>query len=92
MDVGPDKVRRRTTANIRPISFTLALTPAQTQILDDFYTTDTFSGADEFDYNHPRTNAACRARFVQPPEYKEMGGQKPTAGLYSATISLEIMP
>lgn len=87
MDVGPDKVRRRTTADIRPIAFSLALTPAQTQILDDFYVTDLFSGAAEFDFIHPRTKALRRARFVSPPDYKETGGR-----LYTASINLELLP
>lgn len=87
MDKGPDKVRRRTTANIRPISFTLILTPTQTATLDTFYDTTTFSGADEFDYTHPRTGDAVKARFVEPPQYSENEGV-----LYNCSISLEIMP
>lgn len=87
MDKGPDKVRRRTTANIRPISFTLLLTPAQIQILDDFYTTETYSGTERFDYVHPRTDEDCVARFVQPPQYNEREGV-----IYSCSVSLEILP
>lgn len=87
MDKGPDKVRRRTTANVRPISFTLKLTPAQVATLDTFYDNTTFSGADEFDYTHPRTGAAVTARFVSPPEYSESEGV-----IYNCSISLEIMP
>lgn len=87
MDKGPAKVRRRTTANIRPISFTMRLTPAQVETLDTFYDVTTFSGADEFDYTHPRTSAAVTARFVSPPEYSELEGV-----LYNCSISLEIMP
>lgn len=87
MDKGPAKVRRRTTANIRPISFSLRLTPAQVDTMDDFYVTDTFSGADEFAYTHPRTGDSVTARFVQPPEYSELEGV-----LYNVNVSLEILP
>lgn len=87
MDRGPAKLRRRTTANIRPLSFSLMLTPEQTQILDDFFTTDTFSGAEQFDFTHPRTGAAVKARFVDPPSYNETEGV-----LYAASVSLEILP
>lgn len=87
MDKGPDKVRRRTTANVRPISFNLMLTPAQVETLDTFYHTTTFSGADSFDYTHPRTEAACTARFVQPPQYTEREGV-----VYSVSVALEILP
>ena len=87
MDKGPDKVRRRTTANVRPLSFTLKLTPAETQVLDDFYDNTTFSGADEFDYTHPRTGEAVKARFTQPPQYQEHEGV-----IYLCSIALEILP
>lgn len=89
MDKGPGKVRRRTTANVRPLSFTLRLTKAQVQTLDDFFVTTTFSGADSFSYNHPRTGAAVTARFAPNtvPQYAEQDGV-----IYNASISLEILP
>lgn len=87
MDKGPAKVRRRTTANVRPISFTLRLTPAQVETLDEFYVTTTYSGADEFTYIHPRTGATVNARFTEPPSYSENEG-----AIYNTSISLEIMP
>ena len=87
MDKGPAKVRRRTTANVRPISFTLRLSPAQTAILDEFFTTTTASGSLSFDFEHPRTKATVEARFAQEPSYKEFAGVK-----YDCGISLEILP
>lgn len=89
MDKGPEKVRRRTTANVRPISFTLILTPEQLETLDVFYTDETFSGVIEFDYIHPRTQAPVTARFKpgSPPTYNESQGV-----VYTAQIQLEIMP
>lgn len=87
MDKGPAKVRRRTTANIRPIQFKLMLTPAQTAIMDDFYVNQTVSGADEFDFTHPRTKQPVKARFVSPPSYSERGGR-----LWEIGVSLEILP
>ncbi len=89
MDKGPDKTRRRTTANVRPISFTLKLTKEQTQILDDFYDNETFSGVVDFDYTHPRTDAPVTARFkpATPPNYTESQGV-----LYNCNVELEILP
>lgn len=87
MDRGPAKTRRRTTANVRPISFGMKLTPALVAVLDNFYNNTTFSGADEFDYTHPRTGEAVTARFVSTPEYNEQEGV-----LYNCTVALEIMP
>ena len=87
MDKGPDKVRRRTTANVRPLSFTLKLTPVQLETLDTFYVTTTASGVDEFDYTHPRTGDSVTARFVSPPDYAESEGV-----IYNCSVSLEILP
>ncbi len=86
-DKGPGKRRRRTTANVRPISFDLKLTKAEVQILDDFYCITTYSGADDFDFTHPRTEQPVRAAFATMPQYSEVEGV-----LYNASISLEIQP
>lgn len=88
MDKGPEKVRRRTTANIRPISFTLLLSTADVVVMDDFFNNITYGGSDEFDYTHPRTKALVSARFKDAPSYQENGG----VGLYKVQVSLEIMP
>jgi len=87
MDKGPAKVRRRTTANVRAVAFTIACTPEQLAILDEFYTDTLASGADQFDYTHPRTGDAVQARFTQPPTYTDLNGRA-----YKAQIALEILP
>lgn len=87
MEVGPEKIRRRTTANVRPISFVLRLTEDELDTLDEFYNDDTYSGADEFDFTHPRTAAAVKARFIQPPEYGDV-----KKGQYQVVVQLEILP
>lgn len=89
MEKGPAKVRRFTTANIRPISFVMRCTKAQVQALDDFFVTTTFSGVDPFDYTHPRTGASVRARFApgSVPQYGEQEGV-----LYNIGVNLEILP
>lgn len=87
MDRGVDKVRRRTTANARGIQFTLLLTPAQISTLETFYVTTLLSGADEFDYTHPRTGATVNARFTQPPAYSDVNGIN-----FRAEIALEVLP
>lgn len=88
MDKGPAKVRRRTTANTRPMSFTLKLTPEQVQALDDFYVDTTYSGADEFEFVHPRTGDTVNARFTAEPDYSEVEG----GIIYTVAIALEILP
>lgn len=87
MDKGPDKVRRRTTANVRSLSFKLILSKADTAVFDTFFVTTTASGSIEFDYTHPRTGAACTARFAQEPSYAERSGV-----VYEISVALEILP
>jgi len=86
MDVGPAKVRRRSTSGIRPVSFSLFLTNANVVILDDFYDSTLSSGSETFTFYAPRTKASGTYRFVTRPTYapKDQG--------YIAKISLEKMP
>jgi len=88
-DKGPSIVRRRTTANVRPITYSMDLTPEQVITLDEFFEDDTFSGTITFDYTHPRTGAAVTARFVpgSVPEWQDNEGV-----IYGAAVQLEIMP
>lgn len=87
MDKGPAKVRRRTTANVRPISFSLKLEPSLVDVVDEFYIDTTASGSLSFDFVHPRTLETVEARFVEPPSYKELGN-----ALFNVSISLEVLP
>lgn len=88
MDKGPDKIRRRTTANIRPVQFNILISRQDTQELDTFYDVETVGGSLPFDFVHPRTEQIVEARFVNPPQYTDRkAGQK-----YHCTIELEILP
>lgn len=87
MDYGPDKVRRRSTANVRPIAFNLFVRNEDMDEIDSFYTTETLSGSIEFDFIHPRTKEGVKARFVSPPTYGDRSGIG-----YQVSISLEILP
>lgn len=84
MDKGVDKVRRRTTANVRDLSFTLRLMPGQVDILDQFYID---VQALSFDYTHPRTGELVTARFASAPSFSERG-----LAVYDAQVNLEILP
>jgi len=88
MDAGPAKVRRRSTAGIRPLSVQLDLDAAQVETLDDFYVETLRSGALSFDWAHPRTQEAVTLRFVRPPAYRPQGSDV----AWRATLQLEILP
>ncbi len=87
MEVGPAKVRRRTTAGVRRIRGMMWLTAAQRQTLDDFFVDTLAHGALAFEWQHPITGAAADFRFVAPPQYGHLGG-----GTYVAQFDLEILP
>jgi hypothetical protein len=87
MDRGVAKVRRRSTANSRPLSFTMLLTEAQLDTLRTFYNTTTLSGSIEFDYTHPIAAVTEQARFTQPPALVDVNGLA-----YRVNVSLELMP
>jgi hypothetical protein len=87
MEMGPPKVRRRFTATGVQIEMRLVLTTAQLSDLESFHKTDCLNGALPFDWNHPRTGAAVKARFIAPPAYTSAG-----RGYWPTAISLMVLP
>lgn len=87
MDTGPAKVRRRTAANVRPLSFGMVLTKALLADLITFYNTTTFGGTLAFDLTDGRTAATLSCRFTAPPSFRPQGN-----GRYAASVSLEVLP
>lgn len=83
MDIGPQKIRRRTTASVKSVEFKMLLTTAQVLILDDFFYANDSSA---FDFVHPRTGLTVRARFKEPPNYAS------NETLFAVSIKLEILP
>lgn len=86
MDAGPQKVRRRTTANTRAASLVLFLTTAELATLETFFVTTIYSGALPFDFTHPRTGETVEARITEPPEYSS------EETMWQVTIKMEILP
>lgn len=87
MEMGPPKVRRRFTATATHLDIRVVMTAAQLSTLESFYTTDCLIGSLPFDYTHPRTNAAVKARFIQPYQFSALG-----RGYWSVAIPLEVLP
>jgi len=87
MDAGPAKIRRRFTANVRPISVSYLLSSAQIGYLDTFYVTTTVGGSASFTMTDPRTNSSKSFRFVAPPEYSLSSGN-----YWNVNLKLEQMP
>jgi len=87
MDVGPAKLRRRTTGNVRLFAMTFELTLAQIAILETFFTTTLTGGSEAYNFDHPRTGVTGEYRFLEPPIYSNSGGD-----LWVASCRLELLP
>jgi hypothetical protein len=83
MDVGPQKVRRRSSSAVRQVSFKLFLTDDEIEDLDDFYSDNDVL---VFDFTDPRTGDAKRARFTDAPNYDL------NETMYNVMVKLEYLP
>ena len=75
MDKGqPDKIRRRSTANVRIFRCSMFFNATKMALFETFYNTTTLSGSDWFDWRHPKTqDIISTARFVGVPTYASRG-------------------
>lgn len=87
MDTGPDKSRRRSTADTRIYDLAFDMTLAETEILDTFYKTSAVSGTLLYDWFNPRTSNAAEFRFMSAPTYSNQGGDN-----WTATFKAEELP
>lgn len=86
-DSGPGKTRPRPDPPNDQLNFDQLYTSAQVDTLKTYYTTTLSGGALTFVENHPRTGASTTFRFVTPPSFPHISGQK-----YRAQFVLEEMP
>jgi hypothetical protein len=87
MDTGPAKVRRRSTAGVRPVTGRITVDKTDLATLVAFFDDSTLSGAIRFAWTDPDTGAAVEMRFVSPPQWTAHG-----AGKYLVALDLEILP
>lgn len=86
VDVGPAKVRRRSTATVGTFSMTLKLTAAQRGTLRDFFRHDLEEGARSFTWTHPLDAGECECRFTGPPSWTW------ASGYWFAVCGIEVLP
>jgi len=87
MDVGPPKLRQRSTAGCSSNAYNFHMTDANITALDVFYTDTCEGGAVEFEWVHPRTSGTENWRFLAPPTWVQIRN-----GLYHVTVQLEQLP
>ena len=84
MDAGPPKVRRRFTANSRPMAGEMNLTVAQKGILKAFYRDH---GGGKFSFPDPDGGSALSVIFAAAPSYGS------AVGLYiKVTLKFTVLP
>lgn len=86
MDIGPAKLRRRSTSAVRPITGEQIITTSQLADFKLFYNTDLLGGTLRFSWTDPVTEVAAEMRFSEPPSWA------PEEGFYRLRMSLEILP
>ena len=86
MDVGPAKLRRRSTAAVRKFSVQMFFTTTLVATFDTFYVTTSKHGSLAFSYRAPRTETVADHRFASVPTYikRDQG--------YVVSFQLELMP
>lgn len=76
MEVGPPKVRRRSTLRNRVVNVGWTLNADLYQQFIEFYETDTLQGINTFEFPHPITGDMQEYRFVGPPQITMVQGKK----------------
>lgn len=75
MDMGPVKVRRRFSAQIRPLKVSMFMTQTQLDAFDTFFVTTTEGGSLPFDFPSPRGVGVVTVRFGEKaPSYGDFEG------------------
>ena len=93
MDIGPPKLRRRTSAEVTPFSARLVLTGAQLATLRTFFFTTLAGGALTFTWLEPTTGASVTMQFRGPYTATPLRAHGFVDGrLYDVAVDLEIVP
>jgi len=88
MDMGPPKVRRRFSAQVRPFQVVLTLDKEQLDTFDEFWRIGTAGGSLAFEFPNPRGEGMITVRFGEDaPEYGQFRGDR-----CSVTVQLEELP
>lgn len=88
MDLGPAKVRRRTTANVRLIECAFLIDVSQRATFDTFFNSTLEGGTLPFELDHPITGTTSDFRFVEEPTYSAVSGSL----YFHLNCRLEILP
>lgn len=75
VDVGPPKIRRRFTKQIRTFTVQMRFTPTQKDTFEGFWQDTLLGGSMPFTWVHPLTRVSTVFRFRKPaPSFTSIGG------------------
>jgi len=86
MEVGPAKIRKRTTAEVDKFEVAYIMTGSQVATFDGFYDSTTAQGALRFDATHPRTLNTKEFRIKEDPTYEPIGND------FKVIFTVEVLP
>ncbi|MAO65044.1 MAG: hypothetical protein CL666_08590 [Balneola sp.] len=95
MDVGPAKVRRRTTATARPMQFTMQIPGDKFETFKTFYHTTTLEGSLAFNMDDPQDDVEYEWRFLTEETYDwniVSGASNPNDRIVDVTVYMERLP
>jgi len=93
-DIGPAKVRRRSTRTVHRVSMPVEFTGAQYAIFKTFYETTLQGGALAFDWEDPFTDQTTTYRFASTaaPALSQFIPGSTTERWWRGTLDLEVLP
>lgn len=74
-DIGPAKVRRRSTKSVDRYNCSINIDMSEYQIVYDFFDIDLNGGVRQFVFPHPITQVNTYFRMVEPPSFRPLGGR-----------------
>lgn len=93
MDVGPAKVRRRSTATAKPMGFTFRTTGAKFDTFKTFFHDTSKEGSLAFDMEDPWDDTTQEWRFVGTYDWRLVAGaSNPDDRIYEITVQMEKLP
>ncbi len=95
MDIGPAKIRGRTTSGPEPFQASMTMTRTQVEALKTFCKDTLLGCALRFSFTGPyKSSESGELRFVNPPKWQIAGVNSYTRDedIYKVTMDMEILP
>ncbi len=92
MEMGPDKVRRRTTAAVRPMAVSFVLTQAQKATFETFVESTLGGGVERFDLPNVRGGGSLHVVRMARGDGSPVYDMVPVGTRWQVSFDLEIMP